>query len=403
MEGVETYYIAWRGIVSPAPWRRAGTAVSWWLKLAFYFSLPQCQQQSTAHRSGSHIDSITVLQYSLYVFISLLKILQTTDAVRMAPPEQKLWVFLDEALPAVEGNALLGTVVANVQIPTNAYEPKSAAPSRKHPFLTVHDMLEPSFESRNISVENKKSSSFDAGLYSFISGNISSTNTHQATLSSTAITTYSLRSATDVFEKIRSTPAYWKQVEELMRRNKGKPLYFVKGYKVASNPDVTFESSKQRARGGEVTLPLVESLGGVLPLPTTVPIGDPHFGVSLERGSMASQSGTLMSDKLFAIQYWSVVKRREAIQGQKRRLGVWSRTKLTDDISPGITSGNHLKFSGDKNGAGKADGEKLDEEEVDEDDEEDDDDDDDYDAYDEVSDQEEWVLTKRGVDMEKLA
>ena len=149
----------------------------------------------------------------------------------MAPPEQKLWVFLDEALPAVEGNALLGTIVANVQFPTNAYEPKSAAPSRNHPFLTVYDVLEPSVESRNISVNNNKDSSFDAGLYSFISGNRSSDNTRQATLSSKQITIYSLRSATDVFEKIRSTPTYWKQVEELMRRNNGKPLYLSRGIK----------------------------------------------------------------------------------------------------------------------------------------------------------------------------
>lgn len=316
----------------------------------------------------------------------------------MAPPEQKLWVFLDEALPAVEGNALLGTLVANIQIPTNAYGPKSAAPSRKHPFLTKYDILEPSVESRNISVNNYKGSSFDAGLYNFISGNRSSNNTHQAALSSTQITTYSLRSATDVFDKIRSTPAYWKQVEELMRRNNGKPLYFVRGYKIASNPDVTLESLKQRARGGEVTLPLVESLGGIVPLPTPVSIGDPHFGASLERGSMALQSGTLMSDKLFAIQYWSVVKRREAIQGQKRRLGIWSRTKLTDDISPGISSGNHLKFSGNRNAARKAGGEEWDEEEDDEEDE----DDDVYDVYDEDADQEEWVLIKRGVDMENM-
>ena len=315
----------------------------------------------------------------------------------MAPPEQKLWVFLDEALPAVEGNALLGTIVANVQFPTNAYEPKSAAPSRNHPFLTVYDVLEPSVESRNISVNNNKDSSFDAGLYSFISGNRSSNNTRQATLSSKQITIYSLRSATDVFEKIRSTPTYWKQVEELMRRNNGKPLYFVQGYKIASNPNVTLESSTQRARGGALTLPLVESLGGILPLPTAVPVGDPHFGASSERGSMASQSGTVMSDKLFAIQYWSVVKRREAIQGQKRRLGIWSRTKLTDDISPGISSGNHLKFSGNKNAASKAGGEESDEEEEDEDE-----DDDDDDVYDEDADQEEWVLTKRGVDMENM-
>lgn len=201
-----------------------------------------------------------------------------------------------------------------------------------------------------------------------------------------------------MFEKIRSTPVYWKQVEELMRRNNGKPLYFVRGYKIASNPDVTLESSKQRARGGEVTLPLVESLGGIVPLPTPVPIGDPHFGASSKRGNMALQSGTLMSDKLFAIQYWSVVKRREAIQGQKRRLGIWSRTKLTDDISPGISSGNHLKFSGNKNAARKAGGEEWDEEEDDEEDE----DDDVYDVYDEDADQEEWVLTKRGVDMENM-
>ena len=104
-----------------------------------------------------------------------------------------------------------------------------------------------------------------------------------------------------------------------------------------------------------------------------------------------------MSDKLFAIQYWSVVKRREAIQGQKRRLGIWSRTKLTDDISPGISSGNHLKFSGNKNAASKAGGEESDEEEEDEDE-----DDDDDDVYDEDADQEEWVLTKRGVDMENM-
>ena len=316
----------------------------------------------------------------------------------MAPSEQKLWVFLDEALPAVEGDTLLGTIVANVQFPTNAYVPKSAAPSQKHPFLTAYYMLEPSVEERkNISVNNKKGSSFDAGLYSFISGNRSSDSTHQATLSSTQITTYSLKSATDVFKKIRSTPAYWGQVEELTRSNSGKPLYFVRGYKIASNPDVTLESSKQRARGGEVTLPLVESLGGILPLPTAVPIGDPHLGTSSDRGSMVSQSGTLMGDKLFAIQYWSVVKRREAIQGQKRRLGIWSRTKLTDDVSPGFSSGNQLKFSGDKNVARKEGGEESDEDEEDEDVEEDEDDDD-YDVYDEDADQEEWVLTKRGVD-----
>ncbi|MCJ1394879.1 hypothetical protein MMC18_007759 [Xylographa bjoerkii] len=259
-------------------------------------------------------------------------------------------------------------------------------------------MLTNPIESTNISVNNNQGSSFDAGLYSFISGNRSSKNTYQATLSSTQITTYSLRSATDVFEKIRGTPAYWKQVEELMRRNNGKPLYFVRGYKIASNPEVTLESFKQRASGGEVTFPLVESLGGIVPLLTSVPIGDSHFGASSKSGNMALQSGKLMSDKLFAIQYWSVVKRREAIQGQKRRLGIWSRTKLTDDISPGITSGNHLKFSGNKNAARKAGDDEWDEEE----DNEEDEDDDVYDVYDEDADQEERVLTKRGVDMENI-
>lgn len=200
-------------------------------------------------------------------------------------------------------------------------------------------------------------------------------------------------------------------VEELMQRNDGKPLYFVRGYKIANNPDITLENSKQRAHGGELTLPLVESLGGIVPLPTPEPIGDPHLGASSEKGKMASQSGTSTGDKVFAIQYWSVVKRREAIQGQKRRLAVWSRTRLTDDISPGISSGNHLKFSGSKNAAEKAGDEEREEEEDDEEDkdqgndDEEDGDDDSYDFYeihDEDADQEEWVLTKKGVDMENM-
>ena len=59
---------------------------------------------------------------------------------------------------------------------------------------------------------------------------------------------------------------------------------------------------------------------------------------------------------------------------------------MTDDISPEISSGNHLKFSDNKNAARKVSSEESDEEEKNEDDEEDEDDDD-YDVYDEDADQ----------------
>ena len=299
----------------------------------------------------------------------------------MSPPDSKLWLFLNETLPAEEGLSLLGTIVADVQCPTNRYEPKLPAQPRHHPFLEPGDLLEPYVEDRTIAAGTNSGSTFDTGPCRFISGNTNSSNSRQAELISTCITTYNLRSPDDVFKKIRNDAKYWQRVEELMRTSETKKLYFVRGYKIATDPIITLQTSKQQSHGGELTLPLIEAATGGLNLPAGITIGDPRLAASFERGSTASQSGLVIGERLFAIQYWALVKKRETEQKPKRKYFNWAKSKRTDGIKARPPSGKHIMFHGDD------DSEKEDDEDEDEGDDDSDD-----------EDQDEWGIMECSID-----
>lgn len=158
------------------------------------------------------------------------------------------------------------------------------------------DLLEPHVEDRTITAGTDSGRTFSAGLYSFISGNTNSSKSRQAEIISTCITTYSLRSPDDVFKKIRNDVKYWQRVEELMRTNDTKKLYFVCGYKIATDPIITLQTSKPRSHDGEVTLPLTQAVTGGLNAPAAN-FGDPRLAASFERGSMASQSGLVKGER----------------------------------------------------------------------------------------------------------
>lgn len=261
----------------------------------------------------------------------------------MSPPDSKLWLFLNETLRAEEGLSLLGAIVADVQHPTNQYEPKLPTQTHQQPYLVPADLLEPYVEESTITAGTNSGNAFDTGLYSLISGNTNSSNSRQAEISSTCITTYSLRSPDDVFKKIRNDAKYWRRVEDLKRTSDAKKLYFVCGYKVATDPVITLQTSKQWSHGGEVTLPLAQAVTGGLNSPAGN-LGDPRVAASFERGSMASQSRLVKGERLFAIQYWALVKKRERQQKSRRRY--WPRSNRTDGIQAGPPSGKHIMFHG---------------------------------------------------------
>lgn len=297
----------------------------------------------------------------------------------MSPPDSKLWLFLDETLRAEEGLSLLGTVVADVQHPTNRYEPKAPTLSSQQPYLEPGDLLEPYVEESTIAAGTNSGSTFVAGLYSFISGNTNSSNSRQAEIISASITTHSLRSPDDVFKKIRNDVKYWQRVEELMRTSDAKKLYFVCGYKIATDPIITLQSSKQRSRGGEATLPLTQAVAGGLASPAGNS-GDPHLAGSFDRGSNASQSKVVKGERLFAIQYWTLVKKRETQQRSKRKYFNWPKSNRTDGIQARAPSGKHIMFHG-----GESSEEYDDEEDEDEDEDKD-------------EDRDEWSIVKCNVD-----
>ena len=276
---------------------------------------------------------------------SLYSELHPSQATRMSPPDSKLWLFLNEPLRAEEGLSLLGTVVADVQHPTNRYEPKLPIQSPQHPYLQPGDLLEPYVEDSTITAGTNSGSTFGTGLYGFISGNANSSNSRQAEIISTCITTHALRSPDDVFKKIRNDAKYWQQVEDLMRTSDTKKLYFVCGYKTATDPVITSQTSKQRSHGGEITLPVAQAVTGGLTSPAGN-LGDPRLAASLEKGSMASQSRLVKGERLFAIQYWTLVKKRETQLRSKRKYFNWPKSNRTDGIQAKAPSGKHIMFHG---------------------------------------------------------
>lgn len=288
-----------------------------------------------------------------------------TPVARMSPPDSKLWLFLDETLRAEEGLSLLGTIVADVQHPTNRYEPKLPLQSGQQPYLQPGDLLEPYFEDSTITAGTNSGSAFGTGLYGFISGNTNSSNSRQAEILSAGITTHALRSPDDVFKKIRNDAKYWQRVEDLMRTSDTKKLYFVCGYKTATDPVITLQTSKQRSHGAEVTLPVAQAVTGGLNSPIGN-LGDPRLAGSIERGSMASQSRLVKGERLFAIQYWTLVKKRETQQRPKRKYFNWPKSNRTDGIQAKAPSGKHIMFHGGD------DSEEDDEEEDEDEDEEED-------------------------------
>lgn len=295
----------------------------------------------------------------------------------MSPPDSKLWLFLNDTLQAEEGPSLLGTIVADVQHPTNRYEPKLSTQLRQQPYLEPGDLLEPYVEDSTISAGTNSGSAFDTGLYSFISGNTSSSNSRQAEIISTSITTHSLRSPDYVFKKIRNDVKYWQQVEDLKRTSNAKKLYFVCGYKIATDPIITLKTSKQRSHGGEAKLPLTQAMAGGLN-PAAGNLGDPHLAALFERGSMASQSRVVKGERLFAIQYWVLVKKHETQQKSKRKNFKWPKSNRTDGIQARGPSGKHIMFHG-------GDSSEEDDEEEDEDE-------------DENEDRDEWSIMECNVD-----
>ncbi|KAH6709067.1 hypothetical protein BKA61DRAFT_659063 [Leptodontidium sp. MPI-SDFR-AT-0119] len=257
----------------------------------------------------------------------------------MPPTDSKLLLFLDETLPADEGGSLLRTFVADVRCPTNRYEPKSASNPRQHPFLKPDDILKPYVEDRTITAGTSSGRAFETGLFSFISGNTNSSNSRQAELISKSITTYSLRSPDDVFNKIRNDEKYWQQVEDLPHADERHRK----------------ATSKNRSHGGELTLPLIEAATGGLNLPAGIIIGDPRLVASCDRGTSASQSGLVEGERLFAIQYWALVKKRQTERKRKGKHFKWPKSKRTEGIQARPPRGKHIMFHGNDDSSNDGD------------------------------------------------
>ena len=221
----------------------------------------------------------------------------------------KLWLLLNDSLPAEEGKILLGTVVPDIQDPTNGYEPKRSDAVREHPFIVEADLLTPKTEDRTIESSSTTGNDWNAHLFSLISSCYSSSISKKATVASALITTYSLREPTATFRKIRDTPEYWDRVEELMDERRVKKLYFVRGFMVATNPTITIETSDERGGRAELTIPIVEAATGIFPVSIDPLVGDPGIAVGSKRAESTSQRGTVQGDRLFAIQYWTLVKK----------------------------------------------------------------------------------------------
>ncbi len=240
----------------------------------------------------------------------------------------KLWLLLNESLPAEEGKALLGTVAADIQHPTDGYEPKRSDGVREHPFIDVEaDLFTPKTEERTIESSSTTGSEWNAHLFSLISSCYSSSVSKRATVASARVTTYSSREPTAIFRKIRDNPEYWDKVQDLMDERGVKKLYFVRGYMVASNPTITIETSNERGGRVELTVPIIEAATGIFPVSVDPLVGDPGMALESKRAQSASQRGVVRGDQLFAIQYWTIVKK-----GPRRPFGRPPKSKRTHGI-----------------------------------------------------------------------
>lgn len=302
----------------------------------------------------------------------------------MSPSTHKSWLVLNETLPAVTGQSLLGTIVADVQLPTNRYEPRSKGlPANRHPLLEPSDVLTPYVEDRTITAGSSSGRSFEIGLCAFISGNKSSSKTRQAQITSTCITTYRLGSPDDVFKKLRNDSKHWAQVESLMLNSDSKKLYFVTGYKTATDPVITLSSSNQPSYGFELTAPVITAATGGVTLPAGIMLGDPRFAIGMNKGDTAAQHGLVKGERLFAIQYWAMVKKRVPATEQipRRRRYQWGRR--IEGVAARPPAGNNIMFSG---------GDSKESEDEDSDEEEDD-----FESDDDEEDQEEWGIVEYDV------
>lgn len=228
----------------------------------------------------------------------------------MAPADPKLWLFLDQTLPSVKGPILLGSFVTDVQFPldSDSSVPSSQSqPQRaKPPYLEPDDLEEPSSSTEGtIAAGTRSASTLDIAIYGLVSG-----SSRQVELKSQGITTHTLSSPRNVFSKIRNNPLYWGPVEELMRSNGSKPLYFVYGYKTAIDPVITRQTSKQRSHKGTVELSVAGAAAALLTLPAALPVlGNTRFGLSSENEDSSSQEMQEQGERLFAIQYWTLVRK----------------------------------------------------------------------------------------------
>lgn len=297
----------------------------------------------------------------------------------------KSWIVLDDTLPAPIGQSLLGTFVPDVQRPINRYEPKfnSTQSTRQHPYLESDDILEPFNEDRTITAGNNRGRNFELGLCAFVSGNLGTDKARQAQITSTCITTHSIGSPDDVFKKLRNNPKCWAQVEKLMLEGDVKKLYFVTGYKTATDPIITMSDSNQRSQGLELTVPVITAATGGVTLPAGITLGDPRLALGRDKGDVAAQHGLVKGERLFAVQYWALVKKRTPVAGQNpsRHGGYrWGRSNRVDGVEPRRLAGNNIMFGADS----------------DEEDEDDVDDEDDVNSDD--GDSEEWGITEYSED-----
>lgn len=286
----------------------------------------------------------------------------------MSPPTHKSWLFLDETLPAVTGQSLLGTFVADVQNPTNRYEPRSKAlPSHNHPLLEPDDILAPYVEDRTITAGSSSGRSFEIGLCAFVSGNTRSSKSRQAQITSTCITTYRLGSPDDVFRKLRNDPACWTLIESLMLNS--KKLYFVTGYKTATDPVITLSTSSQPSYGLDLTFPVITTATGGVTLPAGIMLGDPRIAFGRNKEHTANQHGLVKGERLFALQYWALVKKRVPVtkQNPRRRRHRWGRR--VEGIEARPPAGNNVMFSYDDSKGSEEDDSDEEEDDIDSDDE----------------------------------
>ncbi|KAH9215341.1 hypothetical protein DL95DRAFT_500761 [Leptodontidium sp. 2 PMI_412] len=220
----------------------------------------------------------------------------------------------------------------------------------------LDDILKPYVEDRTITAGTSSSRAFETGLFRFISGNTNSSNSRQAELISKSITTYSLRSPDDVFNKIRNDEKYWQQVEDLPHadeRHRKAVLYsWLKNRYESCHYSQT---SKNRSHGGELTLPLIEAATGGLNLPAGIIIGDPRLVASFDRGTSASQSGPVEGERLFAIQYRALVKKLQTERKQKGKHFKWPKSKRTEGIRARPPRGKHIMFHGNDDSSNDGD------------------------------------------------